>query len=118
MLVDTVRRDDPHPERLSEKSSGSYHVHGETCASKRFTQSMKALVRQGGAFTDGTRIVGVVPATTHPLVRPNNDGRSTISDNWQAQRVIRTIRLLEADMLAKEHAPVKPPMGNVSGLCL
>ena len=41
---------------------------------------------------------------THRVVRPNDGGR-TISDNWQAQREIRTPRLLEASMLAKEHAP-------------
>ena len=65
-------------------------------------------------FDDGTKIVGVVPAKTPSVVRPNNDGRSTMSDNWQTQREIRTIRLQEADMLAKEHARWKP-LGNVSG---
>ena len=32
--ANTVRLDDPHPERLGRKASGSYFVNGETRASK------------------------------------------------------------------------------------
>ena len=56
----------------------------------------KALVSQdgeGGAVTDGTKIVSVVPARTHGMIRPIKDGRSTVSDNWQTQLEIRTTRL-------------------------
>ena len=53
-------------------------------------------------------------AKTHRVVRLSNDGRSIISENCHTQREIHTIRLLEADVLAKEHAPCKP-MCNVSG---
>ena len=67
---------------------------------------VEAPVSQGSALADGTKIVGVVPAKTHRVVRPMNGGRSTISDNWQTQREIRTIRLLEAGMLAKSNALV------------
>ena len=37
IAADTVRRDDPHPERLGGKSSGRYLVRGETCATERIT---------------------------------------------------------------------------------
>ena len=78
------------------------------------TWPVKAPISQSSALTDGTKIVGVVPAKTHRVVRSNNDGRSTISDNWQTQREIHTTRLLEADMLAQEHA-LGNHMSNVSG---
>ena len=33
----TMGRDDPRPERLGRKSSGSYFVNGETCGAERIT---------------------------------------------------------------------------------
>ena len=43
--------------------------------------AMTAPVSQRSACADGTKIVGAVPAKTHRVIRPNDDGRSIISDN-------------------------------------
>ena len=64
-------------------------------------------------FADGTKIVSAVPANNNRLIDPNNDARSTYSDNRQSQREAQLARwrltCWHKNMLQEHH------VGSVNG---
>ena len=101
MSADTAGRDDPPTERLGrEREQRELPRARENL--RGGTSHITCQRHWSSAFADDTEIISVVPPD------PNNDGRSTISDDWQAQKEILAIRLMKPDVLTKEHDPRKP----------